>query len=517
MKKLYILFFVGALILSSCSDLLDTLPTDKVPKDEILTDAERAQTVMNGIYRAMYSAEWGESWFDENSGIMAYTLVGDLMGDDHYMDAQGNGWFFFDYALMTADDYDHKSGRPYQTWNFFYKIITNTNEIIDKEGTLKGDEEDVNAVMGQAYAMRAFAYFNLIQFYQQSIVVDKDLPGVPLYTEPTTIKTEGKPRGTIEQTYTLINSDIDKAVALLKSAENGSWAREHTSWIDYYVACGLQARINLAQGTNESYMKAADAAKEALTKPSLRVGVINEFAGWNNKLSPNVLWALEVIASQSEHFRGFFSHMDADADGMYAAYARQCISKWLYDEIPATDERKAWWRGELTDEEIVPGTSWRSYCQLKFKYADPATRTGDYLIMRAEEMLLIAAEAECHLGNYPEARRLITELGSIRDTDYAARLAAFTDDSGYNDISVDPLVTLMDEILFQRRVELWGENCRLFDLKRLGLGITRDYDDSNHSLPWDFEPESIEFLLPIPQAEFDGNPNLDPVRDQNPM
>lgn len=39
----------------------------------------------------------------------------------------------------------------------------------------------------------------------------------------------------------------------------------------------------------------------------------------------------------------------------------------------------------------------------------------------------------------------------------------------------------MDEILFQRRIELWGESGRIFDLQRLGLGYNRTYAGSNHT------------------------------------
>lgn len=518
MKKiLYILFATGILLLYSCNDYLETSPSQKVSGNQLLKDVDGAQTIMNGIYRAMYTADWGDGWLDENSGVMAYILAADLMGEDHCMDDMGNGWFYFDYALSTAGDYNHKSGRPYQTWNFFYTIISNANIVLGKESELDGEQHEIYAVMGQAYAMRAFAYFNLIQFYQQSITVDNTAKGVPVYTEPTTINTEGKSRGTIQDVYTQINNDIDKAIELLEKAQKEGWIREHESYVDFFVACGLQARINLAQGTEDNFSKASKAAKKALEKPGLNIIPVNDFAGCNSKSKSNVLWALEVTQTQSEGYSGFFSHMDADAKGMYAESARQCISKWLYDEIPVTDDRKSWWRGNLTEEERVPSSSYNSYCQLKFKYANTKTSIGDYMLMRAEEMILIAAEAECHLENYPEARELIKQLGEKRDSDYLIRLERFTDESSYNEITVDPLVTLMDEILFQRRIELWGENPRLFDLKRLGLGITRSYEKSNHDLDWDFEPESIEFVFPIPQAEFDGNPNMSASKDQNPM
>lgn len=514
-KAIYIYLLVGVLFTNSCSDMLETYPTEMVSGEVILENAEGAQTILNGIYRALYSAEWGTNWQDENSGIMAYNLVGSLMAEDHLMDELGNGWFFFDYAYQISGDYVHKAGRHYQAWNFFYKIISNANIVISRAQTLKGAPEQIDAVLGQAHAMRAFAYFHLIQFYQQSITVSALAPGVPIYTEPTTIETVGNPRGTVNDVYTLINTDINIAISFLRSAHDGGWVREHESYVDYYVANGLSARINLAQGTPASFAAALVAAKEALKKPNVRIATLSEFQGWNNKLSPNVLWALEVIATQSEQFRGFFSHMDADAPGMYARSARQCISKWLYRQIPSTDARKGWWRDSLAVNQIVPNSSFRSFCQLKFKFANATTRTGDYLIMRAEEMILIAAEAACHLGDFAEARRLIQQLGEKRDSQYATRLAGFTNSKSYNSNTVAPLVTLMDEILFQRRVELWGEVPRIFDLQRLGLGVTRDYPTSNHTADYNLPAASNYFILLLPQAELDGNPNISDD-EQNP-
>ncbi|MFR5759938.1 MAG: RagB/SusD family nutrient uptake outer membrane protein [Bacteroides cellulosilyticus] len=100
--------------------------------------------------------------------------------------------------------------------------------------------------------------------------------------------------------------------------------------------------------------------------------------------------------------------MDADAPGMYASKARQCISTGLYKLISGTDERKtAWFRGAIPSDEEKTASSYTSYCQIKFKMADYTTRTGDYLLMRAEEMILIKAEAECHQKEYDAARTTI--------------------------------------------------------------------------------------------------------------
>ena len=44
---------------------------------------------------------------------------------------------------------------------------------------------------------------------------------------------------------------------------------------------------------------------------------------------------------------------------------------------------------------------------------------------------------------------------------------------------VTPGVDAIDEIVFQKRVELWGEGLAFYDIKRLDMSVTRGYEGSN--------------------------------------
>ncbi len=510
MKKFwYILFFIGTFGLHSCSDELNTEPTDKVSGSTIFSEVSSAEAAINGIYRLMYVSGWSSNWAAENFGQTSIQLLADLMGEDHLMYSQGQGWFYEDYRLNVHGDYSSKAGRSYSIWNYYYTLISNINYIIASKETMAGDPQLKESIIGQAYAMRAYAYFYLIQLYQQTYIGHENAPGVPLYTEPTQAGTIGNPRGTVKEVYEQINRDINQAITLLKDK-----SQAHISNIDYYVANGLKARICLV---SQDYAEAAKAAETALTKPGLKLVSVTDLGGNNSIKVSDVLWGNEIIADQSTHFNSFFSHMDADAPGLYGGKAPQCISSGLYKLIPNTDVRKtAWFRGTLANEGNGSAVS---YCQLKFKMADYTTRTGDYILMRAEEMVLIKAEAECHQKQYGQARITLAQLGNIRDTDFAARLTNRTDAATYNTNTNAPLVTLMDEILFQRRLELWGEAGRIFDLQRLGLGYSRVYEDSNHTetvSTKNTNAGSPLFILPLPQSELDGNENIS-AGDQNPI
>ena len=511
-KFLYIFTLAGIMMVgSSCQDELETSPTNQVPSEDVFVSATTAQTALDGIYRMMYTPGWSQGWGSENPGQMGIVLMADLMGEDHVMLEQGQGWFYEDYRLNVHGDYISKAGRSYSVWNLYYTLINNANQVIASEKKLNDDAAAIKRVVGQAYAMRAFCYQYLIQLYQQTYKGHESAPGVPLYTEPTVIGSEGKGRGTVQDVYDLINKDLQTAADYLEGQP-----QKYISHVDYYIAKGMQARSFLIQ---HRYEEAAAAAAEALKKPGLQLITVKDLGGNNNIDVKNAMWGVKVIPDQSAGFPGFFSHMDADAVGLYGSKARKCISSALYNMMSETDTRHDWFRGKLEKDQEERGNSMASYCQLKFKMANYETRIGDHIFMRAEEMVLIKAEAECHQGKYEEARATLKEFGELRDPAFAERLAARTDANTYNTNTNAPLVTLMDEILFQRRIELWGESGRIFDLQRLGLGYTRAYEGSNHTQTVNTkntDTASPLFILPLPQSEIDGNENITEA-DQNPI
>lgn len=515
MKKIFLLLsLVGLFFVSSCSeDKLNTDPTNRVSGTAIFSDAQNSLTAINGMYRMLYTGGWGGGWNDENGGLPAFILVFDLMADDHIMDAEGSGWFWYDYGFDTWGDWTHTSGHQYHMWNFFYKLIANANYVIAQEGNIPGDENVAKYSVGQAYAIRSFAYMWLVQVYAQSWDVSK--PGVPIYNEPTIAGSVGNPRGTVQDVFTQANSDIDKAIELL---EGSTVAQMHRSHIDKYVAYGLKARHAMVQ---KNYPVALEFAVKAMGS-SKSVAPFSDIRNVNDISKRNVLWGLGIQTDQAMGGWDIFSHMDADSKHTYSK-GRHLVDAWLYDRIPATDSRKVWWTAPLPSAEwgeagTVNGSK-RSWCQSKLVYIDVASQTGDHVLMRVEEMALIAAEAACHMERFADARQYVSMVGSARMPDYATRLENFTDSKVYNTNTKANLVTLMDEILFQRRVELWSEVPRLHDLLRLGLGFSRNYDGSNHTIRLNSintNPNSPAFILWIPRAEFDGNENMDANTDQNP-
>lgn len=509
-KYLYILFAAALMsVCSSCEDQLETAPSDSLGSEQIFATASSALTAVNGIYRAMYVSEWGSGWEHENGGIMAYILASDLMGEDHIQNKSGSGWFYSDYTYGIAGDYTHNASRQYQCWNFFYTLISNANNIIAQEKNIQDDPDMAKYVVGQAYAIRAYCYMWLVQNYQQC---DPTLPGVPVYTEPTEITSKGKGRGTVQNVYDRVNTDYVEALNRLTTT---SVAKMHASHIDQYVAYGLQARAFMVQ---KKYAEAEAAAVEAM-KTTARIVPFSETNKVNDVAKANVMWGLAVQTDQSPGNAGVYAHIDADSGNSYSTGAQFLISAWLYDMMPETDARRAWWTAPLPESEWVNGTSKKSYVQVKMVYKDVSLGTGDYILMRAEEMALIAAEAACHQKDYTAARDYVAKVTSQRDTEWEANLAAVEDGFDYNTETSSTINNLMDYILYQRRVELWGELPRMHDIQRLGLGVNREYTyvGNNHVDQSTYEPGYKRFIYAIPLSEFNGNTALDLEKDQNPL
>lgn len=526
-------------LISGCSGFLDTSPTTDVDKDLILNDTESIKVALDGVYATLYNRiDFVTANAHQCFGIMAVNLAAELMGEDMVQTAEGAGWFWKDYNYETRERYTSKIQRCYFTWTYFYQIICNVNYILSAQDSASGSREELDYLMAQAYSLRAYAYFMLIQSFQQTYLGHENLPGVPIYTEPTTSESQGGARAKVSEVYARIVEDLDTAMDLYK--DSGISQRDITE-LDYYAANLLRARVALVMG---DWQKAANCAGIALEKPGRSLlnlqdatvvkGIFNDAdKSWisgttpfNSTESSSVLWGAKVLSEQSTVYASFYSQMDACTDIYYAAESPKCISNWLYAQIPDSDVRKGWWNGDIG----VDASEWKyganiNYNQHKFQWKDQKSYQGDYIFMRLEEAVLIQAEAMCRLKDYSGARKAISELGSRRDPNYQRRVASL---SGCEQTfaSTGNVSTLLDEILLQRRIELWGEAGRIFDILRLAKGWTRDWtvsgEKSNHTNILSKYPEYaafpadyLECILMIPQTEIDNNPNIND-EDQNP-
>jgi len=498
MNTIYRKLAVGVLAFSmltiSCKkDYLVTNPTASVGEEDVFQNTEGAMVALDGTIRTMYSSLTNHG----NFGQKAYDLVADLMGEDMVVHTQGYNWFNSDYNYSIFSN-ARPEQRPDRTWRYYYRIINNVNRILVRLPEIEGTDEEKAYLEGQSLALRAHSYFYLVTFFGQNT---ESSPGVPIYLEPTQ---DGNPRSTVGQVYDQIYTDLTRAESLLGSS------REHISHVNQAVVQGIFARVALQRG---DYPKALEMADKAITSSGLSLYSTTQYtaAGFNTVGAAEWMWGGEVNVEQATIFASFYSHMDnRPATGGYAALGGQKkITKALYDKIADDDVRKTLFQG-------TPNTSMPIYAQQKFQLRTPGNWASDYLFMRLAEMYLIKAEAQARQsGQANAAIQTLEELVKTRYADYSA--------SGLSGN------VLIDEILLQRKIELWGEGFGILDIRRLGKGLNRPTGPGNHggnnlngngennfshdvtTLP----AESNKWLFAIPQDEINANESLSSA-DQNP-
>lgn len=519
MKKIiYVLLLLSMACVSACNPkLLDFSPTDSGSGEELLKEASTAISSVNGIYRSMWTAGWTTTGNTHQCfGISAYNLALEVMADDLIMQGQGNGWFWFDHVYSVKSYYSSSAFRAYDVWYANYKWIADANYIIAAGPSMGGAEADVAYVLGQAYAIRALAYLNLATWFARppynalSGTSRWNDPGVPVYVDGTSKDTQGKPRENLKTVYARIDEDIDKAVELLEAGEGTVLADGNKSHINLYVALGLKSRICLTEGDWDGAYKAA---MRVIDEGPYSVGGQAELMGGMNDINnANVMWGAGIANSeQSGAYASFFTHMD-NVSGAYAQAAPKIISKQLYNHISENDIRRRWWNPDDRESPYVSG---------KFSFSNVAAWLGDYLYMRVEEMYFTAAEAALRSGDEDSARTLMNTVMAPRNPSYNA--------AAYRGTMLGATTTtwtgsFLENILIQRRVELWGEYGRLFDVRRLGQGISRSAEDGFSSDCLTSmsrnrinitDPDTYDWVLMIPKDELDANPNIN-EEDQNP-
>lgn len=482
MKKTLYAFLTLILFLSGCSeDYLETTPTNQLSDQIIFTTADGAQTIIDGVLRDMRSHHGAANMHDQ-FGVKAVDLAVDLMGEDIVVEKFH--WFGADYRFENRRNTDPRTN---YVWNLFYRIIYNVNEVINHiDGASSENQNLPKNLKAQALTLRAYSYFQLVQLFQQTYKGNENAPGVPVYTEASTT---GLPRNTVQEVYDQIVNDLQEAVFFF---EESNLQQRHISDPTISVARGLLARVALVMEDWQTAAEMASAARQGysiLTQAAYRTG-------FDNYTQQNWMWGFEVNDEQSTTYASWFSHMDWSIGG-YCGYglSPKSFSLQLYNRMENGDVRKA-----LVDTiSIATGR----LIPRKFSAGNDKGFAADLVLMRPEEMLLIEAEARVRMNEDDVARNLLRELWSQRM------------DNPKPVYSSGP--ALLQKILLERRIELWGEGFRGFDLKRLKLGVDRN--NSNHNIvvarTMSLPAESEKFVYQIPQAEIDANPNIG-EENQNP-
>ncbi|MFZ1456702.1 MAG: RagB/SusD family nutrient uptake outer membrane protein [Saprospiraceae bacterium] len=490
MRKILIAI-TAILMLAGCKkEFLDATPTDAVAEADVFTTVANGESVMNGIYRYLYSR------FDNQNtpgqgGIM---LMFDFMGEDvhqalasWYTPGHGcGGWL-----NQKNADYSYVA----YPFRMYYRCIGNANAVIENVDKLVGTQADKNRLKGEALTMRAWAYFYLVQIYgkRYDATTTNSQLGVSMPLSSTQSKL---PRSTVEEVYTQINKDLTDAVAAFGTAS----APRNKSHLSLRAAYAIWARVALTQ---QKWALAAQYANQVITLGGFSLmSNVQYQEGFNNITNPEWIWGAFVQDDQGDTFGSYLAQISYNGNTSYIRGVPKRINSALYDLITATDVRKKMWEPSPNATNFpLPTTAFARtpYMSRKFSIRNLPT-IGDVPYIRLAEMYLIIAEANARIpGNEVQARAALFTLAVNRDPSYT--------------LSTNSGAALLNEILVQRRVEFWAEGHRWFDLKRMDMPVDRtvvpNYVPASAGGVMQVPAPSASNLweFSIPTAEIQGNPN----------
>lgn len=448
-KYSFITLIVALLVFACEKEFLDTYPTNAVSAADALASTKNAIAALNGIHRIMYVQYDNQGQAGEGSN----NIYRDLMGEDIvYPLANGSTGLISFMRWQTHRNVNDNFLR--YVYRYYYRIISNANVLINGIDNVPGLEAERKMVKGQALAYRAWAHFQLVQLWGKrydAATKPNSQAGVPLLL---TNVVEGQPRATVEDVYTQINKDLDEAITLLAGyTRSGTAAKSN---IDVNVAQGFKARVALTQ---QNWTVAATAAAEARKGVAL-MDTTAYLAGFNTVNNVEWIWGSRQIDDHNTFFYSYFAYISANFNSTVLRTQPRAINATLWESIPTTDIRKKVWDKTGATVPVPPGGARVPYQNKKFLAQSSSSSIGDVPLMRAAEMYLIEAEAKARSGDNAGAQAALFTLAKAR-----IRGATQSTNTGQ---------ALLDEIAYNRRIELWGEGFRFTDLKRLNQPLNRN-------------------------------------------
>jgi len=454
-KLLTALVFIG--LLSSCKkEFLELNPPTSLTPDQALGAEADLLVALRGAYAGLRGVDfYGRT----------IPVLGDIMADNSYQHAINTNR----YTLFNNYTYNVTDGNVLGIWNTGYTVILRTNNIINAplEASVNVDQ-----YKGEAYAVRALAYFTLIRYFARPYTDNPAGLGVPIVTA---YDPDAKPpRNTVAEVYTLILDDLTKAYALMTKFTN-------SSQFSKYAARALQAKVYLTMGDKTN---AKTAALDVINNGGFSsLSTSNHASYWASGLiRTDKLETLFEVSSDAVSNLAFdaLSYIYSQ-DGNYGDLV---VSDDFYATFDAADIRKALYP-VVPRPKTPPGPSIPTIA----KYPVISGDLSDTKVLRLSEMYLIAAEASLPASE-PDA---LTYVNYITTRRMAPAIAS----SG---------AALLEDVLAERRRELAFEGDRYMDIMRLKRDIVRstNYPSAARNIPY----SNFRRIMPIPQTELDANPNI---------
>ena len=511
LKNILAILMLGFVSQGCEDDFLDRDPLGVETDETFYEDPDNAVLAVNGIYDAISWDAGGVT----GSGNNFEWMYGDVLSDD-----AKKGSTTGDYIeIKQMERWETLTNAPIQssTWNNMFTAIYRANQVLSYLPSSSIDEELKERLLGEAYFLRAYSYFNLtIKF-----------GGLPIMEEPLPPSQWGQlQRGSIAETYAFIENDLQQAIEVLPSRSAyaaSELGRATKGAARAYLARAYMYQIGTDNSNSISWQDVYDQTNAIIT--SGEYSLFPNYAGLfemeneNNVESifeiqfsdaatgwgpPKTGTANNVIQNNRTTWGWGFNNPTLDfVNDFEDRDPRLPVTVYSDGDIVV---------GELQEIDF-PGQNETGYLNRK-AFVEPGERPSDaqnsaknIIKFRYADILLMQAEAAYHLGNEGEAVQLVNmvrERARQSTKPKGSTAVGSSDYEAYEDLSgVLPAINasgeqLLEAIWHERRTELGMEALRYYDLVRTGRyldALEQKYPEARANA----ERHSIKgFVNPIP-------------------
>lgn len=493
MKKIFILSIVITLF-CSCSKFLE-------PKSQSEYSPKTADALNEMLLGEAYPSRSGSAKMFCYHNILDddVRIVDSLLFISDLNDAT-QGIAYRSLFSWSIDMYQYKKTSN-NVWASYYRKILGANSALDYIDRVSGTIEQKAYVSGQAYALRAFYYFNLINLFGEPYNYNKQALGVPLKLTSAFVGIYPT-RNTVEEVYEQIVSDLVNAeTEYLKLPADMQFRKNYR--VSLPMVQLLRARVHLYMDEMET---AATYANKVIKDWSFSLYNLTtftatasvpypQFVSFDN---PEVIWAYgapgDVFSFANTYGKTSDAIDNSDNRKLFNAstellncYGTGDFRKDLYmvTEVKNNAKRK---NKAICGKTVITST---------YGYDENAFGAS----FRLSEAYLIRAEAIAKTAP-TEALSLINDIRKRR-----------IKEANYTDIENISGTQLLDSIYVERRRELCFEGHRWFDLRRQGMNsFSREWleNTSNGEFrkTYTIEKNDPAYTLPLMPEVIKENPNL---------
>jgi len=486
MKKKYIYILLSALALASCEKTVEVQPLGFVSPSSVTTSVSGLQNVLNSAYDRFQDF----SWYGRD-----YTLLGDVLTDNVYTDPNvpsGGGRYVSQNKNVLSSTYGF--------WTIAYAAILDLNTVIANADASGGSAAVVAQMKGEAYGLRALAYFNLAQAYCYEPGHEPGTGlgagfkyGVVLRLKPTLDPSSGasQPRASNADTYAQIESDFQAAISFLPATTLNATAKYK---MNRFAAYALYGKVLLYESKYAPAIAQFNLALDPASGASLALA--GTYSTIFNSASPvgESYFEIGFTALEMSSVTGVNNSLHSYTspsykDGITSTFGGQTVSDELVAALnAANDDRKTevyvfGAQGILGAAGTYTGSTF-NWCN---KYPSPIAPVGasyadNVKVIRYADVLLMKAEASAANADLGTAATLINTLHTARNNTTVVTAA-----------TPNLAVVIQNE----RRLELFFEGQRFFDQKRWLTGLTKPSKTAVGVIALD----DIRLLAPIPATE----------------